>query len=457
VKYAIVILSGAADRPCRDLDGLTPLAAANKPAIDTVARTGRQGTVRTVGEASLAGSAAGLCTLLGVAIRPDGEGFSGPSDGQLRAMASGIDLQPDDLALRLDLVCTSEADSEDDDQRAVLTAHLPPQLSTAEARTLLTDLQAFWKEHLPERAELLSRLSVHVGSRGAHLLVDHGGAIAKALGEGPLRCAEPETILGQPWQDAAPRGAAGELVAELMEASHACFRDHEINRTRIEGGLMPVSMAWISGLPVLGACTLPRFLDTFGLRAAMVSRSPAAIGLGAALALDCIALPETQDLSERITSLGEYARSAIDRYDLVIIETSAVAEASLAGDAHGAMEAIDLIDRHILTPLLARLEDEGDNEHTPDEPGSRCLIACDRTISTDERSPRPDAVPFAMAGSWVRAVVHGPMSEREAQHCDLHIESGHDLMEYFLFSGLKRPRSTRRRSQTSRSAPAPDS
>ncbi|XHC25811.1 hypothetical protein ABWH91_00090 [Phycisphaerales bacterium ac7] len=223
-----------------------------------------------------------------------------------------------------------------------------------------------------------------------------------------------------------------------MEASHACFEGHEINRTREESGLLPVSMAWISGTPLTGDAILPRFEDTFGIRAAMVSRSPHALGLADALAIDRISLPEADTPAERIASLGEYARSSLDRYDLVIAETAAPMEASLAGNAHAKAEALELIDRTVLTPLQARLEEEGDNETNPDEPGFRCMVSCDRTVSSDDRTPLGDPVPFAMCGSWVRSVVQGPYSEAEARECDLHIDDASALMEYFLFSGLKR-------------------
>ncbi len=439
MKYAILIPTGGADRPCDVLDGLTPLGAATKPAMDRVSTGGRQGTVRTIDPGELSDSGSALCALLGV-----GEP---PSDGQLRASAAGIELGPDDLALRLDLVCVSDGEREADG-RSVLLAHQPAQLSTAEARVLLNDLVEHWKVDLPDLAELLSRVSVHVGSRGAHLLVDHGGVIAKALDESPLRTAEPETILGRVWQDAAPEGAAGELVALLMESSHRCFEGHEINRTRGEAGLPAVSMAWISGVPLVGPAMPKRFESVYGMKAAMVSRSARALGLAGLLGIDRISLPDldagADTLAERLGSLGEYARAALDRYEVVIIETSAAADAALAGDAHGKVEALELIDRAVLMPLLARLEEEGDNEVDAEQPGFRCLIACDRAISSDERLPVDEPVPFAMCGSWVRAVVQEAFTEREAARADLHIERASDLMEYFLFSGLKRPRSTRR-------------
>ena len=48
MKYAIVIMDGAADEPLAELDGKTPLAQAHIPHTDWISRHGRQGVVRTL-------------------------------------------------------------------------------------------------------------------------------------------------------------------------------------------------------------------------------------------------------------------------------------------------------------------------------------------------------------------------------------------------------------------------
>ncbi|MCP4376500.1 MAG: phosphoglycerate mutase, partial [bacterium] len=45
MKYAIIIPDGAADEPLDELDGKTPLEAANLPNMDSIASQGRCGTV----------------------------------------------------------------------------------------------------------------------------------------------------------------------------------------------------------------------------------------------------------------------------------------------------------------------------------------------------------------------------------------------------------------------------
>jgi len=57
VKSIIVIGDGMSDRPIEKLGGKTPLQVARKPHIDRIAREGRMGRLRTVGETGPADSA----------------------------------------------------------------------------------------------------------------------------------------------------------------------------------------------------------------------------------------------------------------------------------------------------------------------------------------------------------------------------------------------------------------
>ena len=56
MKYVVVLADGAADTPVAELNGKTPLEAANKPNIDELARHGEVGMVKTVPEGLPPGS-----------------------------------------------------------------------------------------------------------------------------------------------------------------------------------------------------------------------------------------------------------------------------------------------------------------------------------------------------------------------------------------------------------------
>ena len=60
-----------------------------------------------------------------------------------------------------------------------------------------------------------------------------------------------------------------------------------------------------------------------------------------------------------------------------------------------------------------------------------------QTSRLSHRKHDPTPVPFVMAGKKVKSVLKRPLTEANAQASDLHIPFGHELMEYFLHSGLR--------------------
>ena len=48
MKHIIILGDGMADEPCRELGGLTPLEAADTPALDELARRCRKGLIAKV-------------------------------------------------------------------------------------------------------------------------------------------------------------------------------------------------------------------------------------------------------------------------------------------------------------------------------------------------------------------------------------------------------------------------
>ena len=103
MKFVIFLGDGMADYPIPELGGKTPLMAARKPAMDSIARKGRTGLFRTIGPDMLTGSAIANLSVLGydsVALFQGTEGR-----GVLEAASLGVALSDSDLALRVNLIC----------------------------------------------------------------------------------------------------------------------------------------------------------------------------------------------------------------------------------------------------------------------------------------------------------------------------------------------------------------
>ena len=69
-KILFIVLDGISDRPCPELNGLTPLAAAKKPVLDKLAAEGCCGIMDTIAPGIRPGSDTAHLALLGEGRRP---------------------------------------------------------------------------------------------------------------------------------------------------------------------------------------------------------------------------------------------------------------------------------------------------------------------------------------------------------------------------------------------------
>ena len=103
MKYIITIPDGMADYPLEELREKTPLQAAKTPNMDKLAKEGRCGKFITIPEGMPTGSAVANMSILGYDPRVLFQGR-----GVLEAASMGINLNPEDIALRCNLICLKD-------------------------------------------------------------------------------------------------------------------------------------------------------------------------------------------------------------------------------------------------------------------------------------------------------------------------------------------------------------
>ena len=103
MKHIVILGDGMADYPIPDLNHRTPLMVADKPAMDTIARSGRTGQLRTIPDDMPTGSAVANLSVLGYDPKTTFQGR-----GVLEAASLGVQLSDEDLALRVNLICINE-------------------------------------------------------------------------------------------------------------------------------------------------------------------------------------------------------------------------------------------------------------------------------------------------------------------------------------------------------------
>src|ERR1700674_1234868 len=99
MKYIVLLGDGMSDKKLDELGGKTPLQAALTPHMDFMARRGRLGLARTVPEGFPPGSDVANLSVFGYDPRTCYTGRS-----PLEAASIGVELGPNDVAFRVNLV-----------------------------------------------------------------------------------------------------------------------------------------------------------------------------------------------------------------------------------------------------------------------------------------------------------------------------------------------------------------
>lgn len=392
MKYAIVIPDGAADVPLKELDGKTPLEAADKPNIDWIASHGKCGTVRTVPKSLPCGSDVAILSLAGY---DPTSCYTGRAP--LEAAALDLDIAEDEYVFRCNLVTIVDG---------IMRDNTAGHIETRQAKALIRQLN-------DELAD--EDVKFHPGVGYRHLMT------CKA--QPKVRTTPPHDILGKSAADHLPQGKGSKLLRRVMARSEQILAGCEINDVRRDLGENPATGIWLWGQGRMPK--LDPFVDRFAIRGAAITAVDLVRGLAKLIGWDVIEVEgATGYLDTNFAGKGAAAVDALADHDLVVTHIEATDEAGHSADPLAKVKAIEQIDRHIVGPVLERLKAEGDDW--------RMLVLPDHPTPCTIRTHTADPVPFAIAGKGLVSVVSEPLSEATAAEADLHIDPGYELMEYFL-------------------------
>ncbi len=392
-KYVIVIPDGAADNPQDCFDGKTVIEAAHTPAMDAVAAEGRQGICHTVPDKMTPGSDVAMMSLLGY---DPSQYYTGRAP--IEAVALGIDPGADDWVFRCNLVTT--ADNEMMDHSA---GHIP----TKEASQLIHELAAL----IPDPA-----VRFYTGVSYRHLCVISGQDFSKVTTQ------PPHDIIGEKISKNLPKGKNAEFLNHLIAQSVQLFQNHPINGVRSDLGENPVSSVWLWGQGQ--KAHLEKFSAKYGKTGAVITAVDLVRGLAHLIGFDLIDVPgATGYLDTNFAGKGEAAIEAMDKYDVVLVHVEAPDEAGHAGNPEHKKKAIEMIDKFIVGPVFEALQ-------TYEQ--WRILVMPDHPTPVAERCHIGEPVPFAMAGTGIKGVLQKPYCEKNSFESGFEINTGADLMEYFL-------------------------
>jgi 2,3-bisphosphoglycerate-independent phosphoglycerate mutase len=396
MKLLFLIADGMGGWPGEAAGGKTCLEAAATPNMDEMARAGQIGTCSTIPEGMPPGSDVANMALLGFDPAKYHTGR-----GPIEAAAQGLELAPDDLVWRMNLVRLSEL-STTGDMLDYSSGHITTEVSAP----LIEDLQ----ERLGDET-----FQFHPGVQYRHLLVHKGGASEV---EADLRISPPHDITDKPIRSDLKEFSRSPRMWDLLFTAHE--RLAETARDTKANSIWP----WGQGRPLI----LPDFKQTFGRTGAVVSAVDLVRGLGRAAGMEVIEVPGATGLIDtNYAGKVEATLKFLERGDFVYVHLEGPDECGHAGDPAQKAEAISRFDARIVAPLRQALAGED----------VAWFLTCDHFTPIAERTHTADPVPFlfytnACAGRDCEPSGAACFSEAEARATGLVVETGHELLPWVL-------------------------
>ena len=401
MKYVVVLGDGMADRPLSSLGNKTPLEAAVKLNMDLIAQNGAAGMVKTIPDGMKPGSDVANMSVMGYAPALY---YSGRSP--LEAVSMGVELLPDDIAIRCNLVCLSDEREYAD---KTMIDYSSDEIETEEA----TELINFLAERLDEED-----MHLYAGISYRHCLVINKASLGTDL-------TPPHDITGRPVKGCLPKGLNGERLYEYMRRSNELLKNHPINKARIARGKKPANSCWFWGEGTRPA--LKSFKELYGLSGGVVCAVDLIKGLGLCAGMK---VPFVKGATgAKRTDFDAKGKAALELLrggcDLVYIHIEAPDESGHAGDVQCKIEAIEAIDRLVLAQVMQGLRADGED--------FAVLLTPDHPTPIETRTHSSDPVPFVLYSSIKNGEPNAKSyTEAECAKTGLFLSDGPELMKRLI-------------------------
>ncbi len=398
MKYIVMLGDGMADYPVESLGNKTPLQAAKKPHIDSLAPYAELGMVTTVPEGMKPGSDVANLSVMG--YNPQ-ECYTGRSP--LEAISMGIEMNNTDVAFRCNLVTlTDEADYAD----KTMADYSSGEISTEEAAQLMEAVKEAFND--TERA-------FFAGISYRHCMIWHEGPTG-------LDLTPPHDISDRKITEYLP---SNPVVLDLMKRSYEVLKDHPLNLDRISRGLNPANSIWLWGEGTKPQ--ISQFEATYGVKGAVISAVDLLMGIGMGAEMEVIKVEgATGTIETNFKGKMEAAlKTLLDGNDFVYLHVEAPDECGHHGDIEGKVRAIELIDEKIVGPLLAGLGEVGEDYSI--------LVMPDHPTPLALKTHTCDPIPYLLYRSNDKKTSGiTTYTEESAASTGIYRPEGYKLMSYLL-------------------------
>jgi 2,3-bisphosphoglycerate-independent phosphoglycerate mutase len=356
VKYVVLVPDGCADEAVDELDGRTPLEAATLPNLEALAARSEVGRANVIPGGLPPGSDVGNLSILGYDPLEFHTGRA-----PIEAAAMGVDLGPDEVAYRCNLVTLGPD--------GTMVDFAAGHLSSEQSHPIVEALDV-------ELGHGRDGVRFHSGVEYRHLVVtprDWADA----------ECVPPHDLTGRPavW----PTGPAAAKLAALMEASRPVVAKVAAEVDSV------ATQIWLWGQGVRP--TLPPFAQRFGVDGRLTSAVDLVRGLGVLAGIEVLDVPgASAGFDNDYGAQRDACLASLSDRDFFLLHVEATDEAGHQQDAGEKVAALESWDREIIGPLVAALPEFGDH---------RILLMPDHATPVRLGTHTSEPVPYLLFDSTV--------------------------------------------------------
>lgn len=381
-----------ADHPVERLGGKTLMQYAHTPVMDLLAKEGRCGRLLTVPEGFSPGSEVANTCILGYDLHKVYEGR-----GPLEAASIGYDMQPDDLALRCNIITLEDGK---------IKNHHGGHLTTEQGDVLIKYLN----QHLGNE-----RIKFITGIQYRHLLVIKGG-------NKEVDCAPPHDHPNEAWEPLLPKGDndTAILLTDLILKSQELLANHPFNIERQKQGKDMANSIW----PWSGGYR-PQMQTLMELypqirRGDVISAVDLIRGIGKYAGLRNIIVEGATGMANtNYEGKAQAAIEALQHDDFVFLHVEASDEAGHDGDLDLKLQTIEDLDRRIVAPIYEAVRNW-------EEPVCIAVLP-DHPTPVEIRTHLAEPVPFLI---WHRGIEPDEVQTFDEVSC---VSGSYGLLRYQEF------------------------
>jgi 2,3-bisphosphoglycerate-independent phosphoglycerate mutase len=333
MKTVVILGDGMADYPVPELDGKTPLMVAQKPAMDSIAKNGRTGLFRTIGDGMSTGSAVANLSVLGYDPNTDFRGR-----GVLEAASIGLTVNGTDLVFRVNLINITDGK---------IASHSSGHISNEEAGALIRDL-----------TDPIGRIGIQLrqGLSYRHIGILPGG-------DERLACTEPHDHIGEHALDRMVKPlkpeakSTADLLNRMILESQNLLENHPVNEKRAASGKPKANSLW-PWSPGKKP-DMESFESKFGVRGAVISAVDLIKGIAVYAGMDVIPVDGATGLYDtNYEGKADACLEALKTHDFVYVHVEAADEAGHDRDLNLKIRCIEDLDNRCIQRILNGLKRE---------------------------------------------------------------------------------------------------